>query len=1577
MAKKSGGRKSSKKAKATAGSPEDFPMVQPDNVDAPVNDIEDNAAGQGENSQENGPENFDVAKLEEKLTELKEQVDLLYKQVSEKDAEFESSISKKAETMAAGEKDPFLASLNSEHIKSLRSLLASNLKIMRSTSAKASNKLSEYLALHLEATDKEKSGFSDAQEVALGNVDNGFDPVDEQLAELKEKISLFDQLNSVRINELEEQYCGANENEAKKVKAKELVYAEIKSLKDRIKQVEGVDPNKPLEDDLVIYPFSLGELATNHMNLSKELYDVYQENRQEIDDLSKRLEDVAAAKNVEMAAFKTAKNEADKARQAKIDQLKNELKKSHDKYEELYKKQTGLNDKISLLKRRDPAKKGLQEQHRSAGKELALVISEIKRLEEEIGLDDATGAVPAAEIIQPADDSVSSSEGANSMEAAANDYLEKIAGIKKRIRNLQNELLWHREESANTENKQKVRREHVRDATEIESQLEMLKQELEDLGSSMEEESAANAPEKTEAMAETTEEAMVLEQLEEISRMSSEHKKGVIDFIADLGYMSQEMKGNFMGKMFATLNRAKTEEEKKSFLGRYLSAYSKTYYDDAERAKKARENQEKGVISKGTGMISLGGNMMRVGRVLVDAIQTGTARTLNPFRHVTTTALLVGRAAEAGKETRLMNEELIDKNRIKQKEGDKYDPFDENIVRAAAEAEAIYEKAGIAEIKITNPDGTLNEANLKLAKGKMDTAYKEGLPNDLKERLNRIDGVGLKFMEALIYPRVKASVEKLNEKIAKIEALEISPEEKSVKIQRILISNEKFLRDMDRMVADQGMVDTMAYLGKKVEQGGKLTASLMMIDSVYRVYQHLPEIQAWIQDFTHSVVTEAENIGHYLTHGSEVQKPNIATGPRAAGAAELPPKILVKEKDGTTTVQKTGPQQPELGAKGKTPPESSSEMKSDTTFKNRSAGKAPASAGTAKPLESAKTTAGASSAKSLENSKTPSSASAPKTVEAPNASEKEVSEEFKRGKDMADSAIVKKGDGIIRVLKRQIVEDPEAFGYKEGGKETASQYATRIAEKVGSENGYWDKETGREIRLGSSAIGHAGYELEYDQKSGEFKVNEMVQEKPGSDFVIQETHGKQAFEGTDHEKYEYIYGKDGNGESSGGAVNHDNLSGGHHGNATEQLNGNDGGAIRPETINPHTVENPADAEQTARIAAEYKGIVGVDDKGNLLISEAEAAKAGIKLGDGISLEERAKLDFWRGHLDEIKSGDEANGFFSLADKTFSNGSKIEYSNALYKAYQDMPKEIAGYTDRSVGYLKVYGGGSEDRVREGLVELMGMTGHRHATFQLIQRGDGVIIAKDLRIDNKITVDVYFTRDKVGIMQPRSFLGMGRWDYWRGQLGVINGHPVNRINPHTLRELTYNIKNIDALNEQGLHTVSFDEKGGYPGAGRQNTLPPFVDKDELPKGSGATDQTGEAGKVLTDHKTEVLDKQPTTETPNHEAATTAVEKTTTTSVEISPEHQKTLDSVASSPNKLLAVKQLASLDKKEVISYFEQQKLDLSETTKKNIGIGLDKLRDPNVSAREKSGITRALKVYFDRVQALKKIRSGTI
>jgi len=352
-------------------------------------------------------------------------------------------------------------------------------------------------------------------------------------------------------------------------------------------------------------------------------------------------------------------------------------------------------------------------------------------------------------------------------------------------------------------------------------------------------------------------EEMSTEMKDEIEKMKPAEKKTFLDGIANMGYKISEIKNNTFRGIYSSLSQMSTKSD---FLHRYFNSYAGIYDKESKKAKQKKEQIGKGIIATGSGLGQGAGTLFKYGRVLYDAKDHigGGLQRLNPFRHITAAAMFVGRSAEAGKEMRFEYDSVKEKTRVKDEE------------KAMEEALNIYEKVygkeGLEKFKkgekasesIYNEKGEIDRKKEEEQKVKFEKAYKNNLPEDIKNRLSKMDFPLTKWYKIYFDKSkdTKVYIDRLIKKIDKIENnKKLNNKEKENKKQALLKSKEALLTDLDKMVGDDGTVDSISYYSRMAEKVSKGVATALIIDSVGRIAKAGWELRHLLDRFDNDNVT--------------------------------------------------------------------------------------------------------------------------------------------------------------------------------------------------------------------------------------------------------------------------------------------------------------------------------------------------------------------------------------------------------------------------------------------------------------------------------------------------------------------------------------------------------------------------------------------------------------------------------------------------------------------------------------------------------------------------------------------------
>jgi len=309
---------------------------------------------------------------------------------------------------------------------------------------------------------------------------------------------------------------------------------------------------------------------------------------------------------------------------------------------------------------------------------------------------------------------------------------------------------------------------------------------------------------------------------EELKEIPSEEREKIGFGLNNMGFFVDERKNSFFAKVF---EGAAKGFDKKSTMGRWLESFSEDYQESAQKTRKKMEQIEKGRKRRFGNITSLAGNVLRYGRVATDIVGYTMG---SPFRYVMMAGMFFSRGAEAAKEARLKNEEVIEKTRV------------HYIDQAAEEAWKIYEQA---QVEAT-------EAGQKEVSQKdLEKAYQQNIPEDLLKRIEKKaePGMATGLLQKTIKWDVEKSIYSIQGKIEKIEKdKKLSAKEKKLQKEKIINKYSKHLNDLDAIVSQYGTVDALAMGARYAKAAAKGVVGAMMVETagllVRKVLENLPNI---------------------------------------------------------------------------------------------------------------------------------------------------------------------------------------------------------------------------------------------------------------------------------------------------------------------------------------------------------------------------------------------------------------------------------------------------------------------------------------------------------------------------------------------------------------------------------------------------------------------------------------------------------------------------------------------------------------------------------------------------------------
>ncbi|MBU4257099.1 hypothetical protein KKC04_01660, partial [Patescibacteria group bacterium] len=358
--------------------------------------------------------------------------------------------------------------------------------------------------------------------------------------------------------------------------------------------------------------------------------------------------------------------------------------------------------------------------------------------------------------------------------------------------------------------------------------------------------------------------------LEELEKMPQKEKIKLSKGLANLGLYVEYGKNSFFSNVLNRLTKPIAKKDKhiaeQGTLARFLISMAENYGKDAERAEnKLMQKGRKGLVN----YRYIASNISMYGRNLADVVGWTAA---SPFRYIMAGTMFFARGAQAAKEARLKNKEVMEKTRI------------DDIDKAEEEAWEIYKSA-----RDRGKDQVTGEY--------LEKAYQKNLPKDLLNRLkNRVNaGQTYNIIGNIVAKDIGRSVKKIEMKLDNIEKnKKLSKEERTIKKEKILEKYNKFLKDLDGMVSKYGAIDGLALGAKYAETGAKTVIAGLTVESLYLLTQNLPKLYNDLHNLYDSISAEDGTVGKGIETAA-VKHP-IMPGQRPAGHAERPAVLSEIEK---------------------------------------------------------------------------------------------------------------------------------------------------------------------------------------------------------------------------------------------------------------------------------------------------------------------------------------------------------------------------------------------------------------------------------------------------------------------------------------------------------------------------------------------------------------------------------------------------------------------------------------------------------------------------------------------------------
>ncbi|MFA5173133.1 MAG: hypothetical protein WC435_01895 [Candidatus Paceibacterota bacterium] len=305
---------------------------------------------------------------------------------------------------------------------------------------------------------------------------------------------------------------------------------------------------------------------------------------------------------------------------------------------------------------------------------------------------------------------------------------------------------------------------------------------------------------------------------EAVEKLSEKQKKTLFEGVADAGYYFKENSNWILKNIFSRVNISN------DFLNRHFKATAEAFEKKENEAREKREKIGKGMLEKSAGWSSVPSAILRWGRIL-----HGYGLS-SPFRIAMMGSMATGFLAEIEKSARLKNKEVIKKVRV------------DDLKRAEEEALRLYEEAE----KLANEKG-----KEKASAEDFKEAYEKSLLGDLAKRVNRQNISA--YYTSLADIRIRRTVFKLNDKFNQIENdKKLGEKQKELEKEKLLKKNAEFLKELDSMVSDFGMVDHLSYYSGLVSKGAKtLTSALTLetlIESVWKNSDHIENAFEFVKE---------------------------------------------------------------------------------------------------------------------------------------------------------------------------------------------------------------------------------------------------------------------------------------------------------------------------------------------------------------------------------------------------------------------------------------------------------------------------------------------------------------------------------------------------------------------------------------------------------------------------------------------------------------------------------------------------------------------------------------------------------
>lgn len=353
-----------------------------------------------------------------------------------------------------------------------------------------------------------------------------------------------------------------------------------------------------------------------------------------------------------------------------------------------------------------------------------------------------------------------------------------------------------------------------------------------------------------------------------IEKMPDAEREKIGLGLRNIGFFAQELKSRAMVWLCETSITGENIKED-SLKNRFFLAMAESYRKDEIRAQKDIEKREESKTSiqqfKNAGFLT--SNIIKYGRTVADIVGWTAG---SPLRYVMFGAQFFSRGAEAAKEARLKNEEVIKKTRGKDDEATKQEAYEQ--------AWKIYEMA------------KEKSDSEQVSKETLEKAYTENLPQDLLERLKKSEsGMATGILSGIFQKILRKDVEF------------------AIKYGKFSESSfEKRLKEFDQIIGHYGVVDSLAMGARYAETAGKAVIAGVQIETAVLLMQRLPEIMSKLPSissiYNHFSGIKSSNISSV---GTKIGIPESAKIINEHGASKSMEQIITESKTGSSAISET------------------------------------------------------------------------------------------------------------------------------------------------------------------------------------------------------------------------------------------------------------------------------------------------------------------------------------------------------------------------------------------------------------------------------------------------------------------------------------------------------------------------------------------------------------------------------------------------------------------------------------------------------------------------------------------------